>query len=213
MNSLPAIHEDPQLWLEMLADGELSQEERGVVWKYLEANPESWKDCAVAFWDHQFFCRDLKTGESSSVAGKERYGTRRTVAGRKWGSILGYSGLAALLAFVLGCLSYPMMFQKTNSDGSFAERTEKGDDIGELPLRDLPATPVMNPASWVRPNSLIEIENTSTRAVYYFDHRLPRFFSGSDDTCRARCFGFAKVGGLSRSGRRSGSDSHEYTCD
>ncbi len=44
-------HEQIEIWVEMLADGELTSTQRTQLYEFLEQYPEYWRCCAMAFWD------------------------------------------------------------------------------------------------------------------------------------------------------------------
>lgn len=44
-------HDHVEIWVGLLADGELSATQRAMLFEFLEQHPEYWRCCALAFWD------------------------------------------------------------------------------------------------------------------------------------------------------------------
>ena len=64
---LPSIESDPELWLSVLADNELSGSQRRQLIAWLDSNPDRWRDCAISLLDQQ--CLGAALGESSGLGG------------------------------------------------------------------------------------------------------------------------------------------------
>ncbi len=172
MNKLPVdISNNESLWLQLLVDDQLSDSQRLTLFQYLDSDTDRWKRCAVAFVDDQLFAKQLglastELESSNGMASTEKPTKPKmqpTTNQSTW-----FMALAASLAFVLGAGSFYLF--------GLAFQSATPTTVQQQHDRD--PLPRFSPAGFLTgngPNSLIEIENSPTHAIYYTDHEVPEF--------------------------------------
>lgn len=51
---IPSLCDDPDLWIGLLADNELTPDQRRLLVQHLDNHPDQWRQCAIAMMDQQF---------------------------------------------------------------------------------------------------------------------------------------------------------------
>jgi hypothetical protein len=144
-------------WLDRLVDGELNRDQQRQLLVALEAEPEGWRRCALAFveaqaWRHELCAFDVRS-ELPATRSHESTRTSAATAWRlrshywKWFAIAG----CLLLAFGLGA-GAGEFWQGRNSTGQIANHSATAAPNEQLVANAAPSTnledPSANPTNW-----------------------------------------------------------------
>ena len=187
MNLLPDdIANNESEWIECLVDDELNATQLPRMYQYLDENSEAWKRCAIAMLDE----RALRKGVLHAFApegvefvtpyAKPQVPTKRLdfdgklSSKRNWLSLV----LVAGGAMLVGALGYRLTtLSQTEQAESLVASIEfpVSDRDSFTPLDQESGRTQVSFQEAFRPNTLVEVENSPTRAVYYLDHQVPKF--------------------------------------
>ena len=90
-------------WIDQLVDGELTETQRAEVLRALEAHPEGWRRCALAFLEHREFAAWIPEAAADTVRLAPQHGLD-TRSGSNWTHLLAMAA-TAFFAFVIGVRS------------------------------------------------------------------------------------------------------------
>ena len=208
MMEIGNVSDNESLWIELLVDNELTNEQTNSLMGYLDENPDGWKRCCTALLDDRLLrngiLADFQDQHGASLAGqtlpitgkpdaKIEVAPSHRAATLPWWSI----AMVACLATLLGAIGHRMMQRPALEAQQLSAQNESAPSISETDLEKIrnlirennaellggktdfaPTQFRQTPVSFelaYRPNTLVEIENTPTKAVYQIDHEVPGF--------------------------------------
>ncbi len=189
MNVLPEdIANNESEWLEWLVDDELDAQQLPRFFRYLDDKPEAWKRCATALLDDRSMRKGVMQASGSVRSDEDLSAVKpqvvaksldsKSLSRRSWLPMV----LVACLAMLIGAIGHrmtvlPQTVQPeqivSSFDSSINDLLAK-DQIDEVPAWRNSRTQVSFQEAF-KPNTLVEVENSPTRAVYYIDHQVPKF--------------------------------------
>ncbi len=193
---LPPVQSDTGLWLELMADDELTADQRLVLVEHLDLHPGLWRDCAMKMMEHQSLIRGLRSASAAATAADSaagcahQPGTNQSASfqsaplrrrPRTFVALLAYA-LVPCLALVVGVLVtrtverqrstrlLGSIIQENVSLASTFQKVNEAETLAEKNMRDVDLLGLYGD----RP-VMLEIENSARRAVYCTDLQLPGF--------------------------------------
>ncbi len=184
-NLLPEdIANNESNWLECLVDDELDSQQLQGLCQYFDRTPDAWKRCATALLDDRtmrmgviqaFATDDFRKAVAPVKAQVKTKGIvpKSTSPLRSWMPMV----LCACFAMIMGAIGQRMLMlpqteQPRDVVSAFDPPMTDRSELDSLPSRSLTQVSFQNA---FKPNTLVEIENSPTRAVYYIDHQVPKF--------------------------------------
>lgn len=190
-NTLPDLDASScDLWLELLADDELTSVQRNDLLGYLEQHPQHWRACALAFWDRQCLTRawgsaaaeqsltDVKLPCATSDTELPQRDGRRSTGG--WQTRLAWVVTAALALLTVATITLGVHQWRAANQSELvrlelterlAESLAQAEDLQQELVAE---RTVLRTLRSVFPDQpcLIEIESTEDRVVYLTDGRV-----------------------------------------
>ncbi len=189
---LPPIETDPTFWVDLAIDRELNLEQRNQLFQFLDTNPELNREFTRRFLLEQSIAESVQDAfrPSSLPVQKPHLDLEKKEPQNKslWSVFIAASLIGLLLGWVAHGLNAPdvrdsraeieqqitpMLNDISQSyeevyELMYQQRVAELEDINKQTIENVQKTLARNP-------TLIEVENSKDRAVYYTKHRIPNF--------------------------------------
>ena len=192
MMKLPPIETDPGFWFDLAIDRELDRDQRAQLLAYLEQCPDANRILAKRLLTEQSIAESIQSAVAGSSQRIVQLPMRKEPTVRSPKSMSGYVLVATLIGLMLGWMGSGLTRGASDSSANLtdAEMESMISDISQRYRNDYELMYQVKVAKIESENriamdrlrktlnhnpTLIEVENSANRAVYYTRHRIPDF--------------------------------------